>query len=398
LKPEPILVEPIQGDRLAKREFQDPALLRHGGKRPYWYIRYRIRVIDDEGKIVRKEVWHPLGNCDEATKREALRQRARVLEEVNHQVYTVRDHIPLADFARIYETQHLPTLAPGGREQQHCLLKNHVTPALGAKRLCDIGTLEVQAFLNAKAAEGLSWWTRRAMKAVLSSMFTKAVDWNYWDRRNPVTRVRIGKKRVKYEKRIPTDEQLRLLLDRLPGRVRWIVETAVSTGMRISEILGLKWRSVDLDRGVVHVEERYYRGDTGEPKSERAQRSLPLGELVAAYCALKPAGASAEDYVFHERGKPLDDRELLQKVLRPVAEELGIYFPGFGWHTFRRMHLTLVQEAGATTFEAMAQAGHSRPSMTREYTIIGLDRRERAVRRMQRRLFVVGKEPDRIAG
>ncbi len=383
---------------MAKREFQDPALLRHGGKRPYWYIRYRIRVIDDEGKIVRKEVWHPLGNCDEATKREALRQRARVLEEVNHQVYTVRDHIPLADFARIYETQHLPTLAPGGREQQHCLLKNHVTPALGAKRLCDIGTLEVQAFLNAKAAEGLSWWTRRAMKAVLSSMFTKAVDWNYWDRRNPVTRVRIGKKRVKYEKRIPTDEQLRLLLDRLPGRVRWIVETAVSTGMRISEILGLKWRSVDLDRGVVHVEERYYRGDTGEPKSERAQRSLPLGELVAAYCALKPAGASAEDYVFHERGKPLDDRELLQKVLRPVAEELGIYFPGFGWHTFRRMHLTLVQEAGATTFEAMAQAGHSRPSMTREYTIIGLDRRERAVRRMQRRLFVVGKEPDRIAG
>jgi integrase len=102
--------------------------------------------------------------------------------------------------------------------------------------------------------------------------------------------------------------------------------------------------------------------------------------------------------VFDERGEPLDDQELLQKVLRPVAEELGIYFPGFGWHTFRRMHLTLVQEAGATTFEAMAQAGHSRPSMTREYTIIGLDRRERAVRQMQRRLFVVGKEPDRIAG
>lgn len=101
---------------MAKREFQNPALLRHGGKRPYWYIRYRIRVIDDEGKIIRKEVWHPLGNCGEVTKREALRQRARVLEEVNHQVYTVRDHIPLADFAKIYEQQHLPTLAPGGRE------------------------------------------------------------------------------------------------------------------------------------------------------------------------------------------------------------------------------------------------------------------------------------------
>jgi integrase len=367
---------------LAKREFQNPALLQHGGKRPYWYIRYRVRVIDDDGKIVRKEVWHPLGNCDEVTKREALRHRARVLEEVNHQVYAIRDHIPLAAFAKVYETQHLPTLAPGGREQQHGLLKNHILPALGAMRLCDLGTLEIQAFLNAKAAEGLAWWTRRAMKAVLSSMFTKAVDWNYWDRRNPATRVRIGKKRVKYEKRIPTGEQLHLLLDRLPGTVRLIVETAVSTGMRISEILGLKWRSVDLDRGVVHVQERYYRGDTAEPKSERAQRSLPLGELVEAYGALKPAEVRVDSYVFHEGGQPLDDRELLQKVLRPIAEQLGIYFPGFGWHTFRRMHLTLVQEAGATTFEAMAQAGHSRPSMTREYTIIGLDRRERAVREM----------------
>jgi integrase len=119
---------------------------------------------------------------------------------------------------------------------------------------------------------------------------------------------------------------------------------------------------------------------------------------VEVYCALKPAGVSADRYVFHERARALDDRQLLQKVLRPVAEELGIYFPGFGWHTFRRMHLTLVKEAGATAFEAMAQAGHSRPSTTREYTIIRLDRRERAVRRMQRRLFVAGKGPDRIAG
>jgi len=383
---------------LAKREFQNPQLLRHDGKRPYWYIRYRIRVVDDEGKIIRKEVWHPLGNCDEVTKREALRERARVLEEVNHQVYTVRDHIRLADFAEVYERQHLPTLAPGGREQQHCLLKNHILPALGAQRLCDAGTLEVQAFLNAKATAGFAWWTRRAMKAVLSSMFTKAMDWNYWDRRNPVTRVRIGRKQVKYEKRIPTDEELRRLLERLPGLVRLIVETAVSTGMRISEILGLKWRSVDLVRGVVHVEERYYRGDTGKPKSERGQRTLPLGELVEAYWKLKPAQASSDSYVFEERGHPLDDRELLQKVVRPIAEELGMYFPGFGWHTFRRMHLTLVQEEGATTFEAMAQAGHSRPSMTRAYTIIGLDRRERAVRQLQRRLFASLRKVERIAG
>ena len=44
-------------------------------------------------------------------------------------------------------------------------------------RLCDIGTEEVQTFLNAKHIEGLSWWTRKALQAVVSSIFTKAEDW-----------------------------------------------------------------------------------------------------------------------------------------------------------------------------------------------------------------------------
>ena len=66
-----------------------------------------------------------------------------------------------------------------------------------------------------------------------------------------------------------------LLLAAVPEYVKLMVETAVSTGMRISEILGLKWRYVDLTLGVVKVEERLYRGETGEPKSERARRVLP---------------------------------------------------------------------------------------------------------------------------
>jgi hypothetical protein len=47
----------------------------------------------------------------------------------------------------------------------------------------------------------------------------------------------------------------------------------------------------------------------------------------------------------------------------------------------------LIQEEGATVFEAQAQAGHSRPAMTSEYTIVGLERREQAVRRLQERLL-----------
>ena len=59
----------------------------------------------------------------------------------------------------------------------------------------------------------------------------------------------------------------------------------------------------------------------------------------------------------------------------------------FAWHTFRRMNLTLIQEAGATPFEAQAQGGHGKTEMTRQYTMVSLRRRDKAVRKLQKRLL-----------
>jgi hypothetical protein len=84
----------------------------------------------------------------------------------------------------------------------------------------------------------------------------------------------------------------------------------------------------------------------------------------------------------------MDDRAILRNVIRPAAKRLGIYFEGLGWHSFRRQNLTLMQEEGATTFEAMAQAGHTRPAMTSEYTVVDFGRRADAVIRLQERLNV----------
>jgi hypothetical protein len=75
----------------------------------------------------------------------------------------------------------------------------------------------------------------------------------------------------------------------------------------------------------------------------------------------------------------MDDRAIVRNAIRPAAKRRGFYFEGFGWHSFRRQNITILREEGATTFEAMEQAGRSQPPMTGEYTIVGLDRREQAV-------------------
>ena len=372
---------------MARREFQRPNVLKHEGPRPYWYIRYRVKVLTGPHQIERKEKRHWLGNCDEITKREAERLCEQVMGKVNQQVFTIQNQIPFGEFVKQYLNQHVSTLAPGPKQKYTSLLKNHILPAFGEGRLCDVRTEIVQAFLNKKAVDGLSYWTRNDLKGILSGVYTKATDWGYWSDKNPVLRTTLGRKRFKRAKLILSDEQFGQLLRELREDVRLMVETAISTGMRVSEIIGLKWRAVDLDRGLIRVEERYYRGDTDEPKSERSQRVLSLGLLLEDYRGWKPASAGPHDYVFHRGGQPMDDRQLLRDELRPVAQRLGMHFPGFGWHTFRRQNITLLQEEGATPFEAQAQAGHSKPVMTSAYTLIGLDRREKAVRRVQLRLL-----------
>lgn len=254
---------------MARREHQLPSVLRQDGPRPYWYIRYRRKVLVGKNQIKREERWHRLGYCDETTKRQAERLRDDTMRDVNREVYTVQSQIRFEDFVQIYRQQHLITMAPGGRQRDLSLLEKHLLPAFGSSRLCDLDAETVQAFLNEKATAGLSWWTRHALKAVLSSIFTRAGDWGYWKGRNPTTRTTLGRKRLRRERRILSDEQLRLLLSALPALIRLMVETAVSTGMRISEILGLKWGCVDLERGYLRVEARYYRGVT--PTSRRAR-------------------------------------------------------------------------------------------------------------------------------
>jgi hypothetical protein len=74
-------------------------------------------------------------------------------------------------------------------------------------------------------------------------------------------------------------------------------------------------------------------------------------------------GAEPEDYVFQIEGRPIDDRSVLRRYPRPTAKRLGLFFPGFGWRTFRRLNITALQQGpeAVNVFEAMAQAGHTEP-------------------------------------
>ena len=63
---------------------------------------------------------------------------------------------------------------------------------------------------------------------------------------------------------------------------RLIIETCIATGARISEVLGLKWKHVNLTAGTIKIEQRVWHQDIGRPKSEDSRRVLGIGDLVRA--------------------------------------------------------------------------------------------------------------------
>jgi integrase len=122
-----------------------------------------------------------------------------------------------------------------------------------------------------------------------------------------------------------------------------IIETAIATGARISEILGLAWRHVNLQDGVIQIVQRNWRGDIDDPKSKTSKRPLTLGYLVDRYRVKAAADkAEPEKWVFFRKdgsGLPLWDSGVRQ-ALKRAAEAEGCDFPGRGPHSFRRANIT----------------------------------------------------------
>lgn len=377
---------------MARRRYQMPDVERREGKRPYWRVRFRQDMLVGKGRVERKRRSKFLGYCPttndplerkargEITKREAERLRTKIMERVNSSTQVVQSQIPVREFVKIWLDKHVSILGVATRLKYQTMVRAHVLPDFGEVRLCDLDTEALQDCLNRKSK--LSWWSKKTLLGVLSSLFAKAADWGYWEERSPVERVSAGKKRDARERRLLSREDTELLVAGLPEFLRLIVAFLRTTGCRISEALGLQWKHLDLVNGWVHIEQRWYRGDLDVVKTERARRELPLGGLLEQFKAL-PRGADAA-YVFDRGdGQPWDDRTLMRKHIRPIARKLGIYFPGLGFHSFRREVATRIQEAGASALEAQLMLGHSQAQMTGHYTLLQRERVKTLVERMQ---------------
>ena len=344
------------------KKYQSPKLeKRQDVRRPYYFIRVHVRArVQVDGGKSRKREPRILGFADEITHKEAMTRRAEVLDLINAGRVMVQSQFKFKDILRQFVEIRLPQLGVATQAQYRSQIENHIQPAFGELRMCDVDRPRIEQFLSSKA-DTLGWWSRNNLRSIVSAVFATAKDWRLWER----------------EKRLLTVEQLRTLLAALPDRLKFLVLVLFGLGLRISEALGLRWSDIDMDGGTVTICRRWYRGDLSEEtKTEASAAEIRLSASMLNEFKLRYPGRREQFVFLGDDGKnPPDDRDLLRFEFRPVLVRLGIYYKGFGWHVFRRQNITWRQQiGGATPMEAQKAARHASLDMTYLYTLPDAER------------------------
>src|SRR5262249_18996863 len=145
---------------------------------------------------------------------------------------------------------------------------------------------------------------------------------------------------------------IKALLAELEEPVTTMVFLAAATGLRVSELIGLKWGDIDFDKLEINLSRGVVDGVVGTMKTEASRKPIPLDSGLAEVL-LDWQGRSEyrenDNWLFASprmRGeKPCLPDTLLSKAIRPTAKRAGIG-KRVGWHTFRHTFATLLKANG----------------------------------------------------
>lgn len=260
-------------------------------------------------------------------------------------------------------------------------VKNHIRPYWGETKLADIGHVDVAKWIKKLHTSGASPHTIYNARTIFKASLQAAVDGNRLVR-NPAKGVRLPDKPDATE-RFLTREEVDAITFYMSDLNALIVWTAVQTGLRFGELAGLHWHRLDLDRGVLHVVEKYDQAaDRIDPvPKDKEKRTVPLpADLVTKLrrhanatprhrtCGLShTAGRCKGDLVFRgPRGAALKSNAWGVGPWRKALDLAGVA-DRVRVHDMRHTFASWLIQQGVPTADIARVMGHSDTEVTARY-------------------------------
>jgi integrase len=247
-----------------------------------------------------------------------------------------------------------------GHVQNHILHPDH---GVGGSKLSQLTPRSVREFRDGLRAAGVTVPTARKVLATLHGVLAHAISQD-WVATNAAEGVRVFGPRNEGSKKImpPSKAQIQGVLEAADPDLRLKLQFAALTGVRAGEQWALRWKDLDLDKGMMSVERRVDAyGEEGAPKSSAGVRSVPLsGQLVMALrqWKLRSRFSGADDLVFTNRvGGHIDHTHFVKRRFSSLS-------PSFTWHALRHFAVSCWIEAGLAPKTIQTHAGHASLAIT----------------------------------
>lgn len=334
----------------------DLAKLKKAGRAAYW-IAYRL----PGGKQRRERIGLSVEEARDADGKRRVQKRERRIFDILPDA-----EMTFKELAKWYLEARAEEELKSIKDVEDDL--NNFNAVYGARIVGDLHLEDLVKYQNARKKQGRALATIDQELVNVKAMMNRAFDNDLVSGHvlKPFRRVkRLLRAGGNARTRTITLDEYERLLQGAPPHLRGMIITAFSTGMRLGEILKLKWSQVDR-------KEMFIRLDGGSTKEGRP-KSIPINRHVATVLASQ-IRAINHDYVFLYNGKPIRSKCGIRRSLETACKKANIAFGrkadgGITFHDIRRTVKTLMVEAGIDKAYRDTILGHSLRGMDARYIV-----------------------------
>ncbi len=256
------------------------------------------------------------------------------------------------------------------------ILRLHLGPMFDNRLLKEIDESLINRFVKGQLNQGLKAKTVNNQLILLRTILGCAMDNGLIDKLPKIRKLRVAAERVEFL----NDEEKKRLVASADFEPEWraAILIALNCGLRLGELIALKWEDVDLIAQRLWVSRSDWQGKVDIPKSGKA-RTIPLNKDVTA--ALKQIRSLRGDWVFCRPDGSRRNKDEFAAALQRIRKRAGLR--GFAWHMLRHTFASHLACKGTPLHVIKDLLGHSSLTMTMRYAHLGDDDSRRAVEALE---------------